>query len=110
LVQQLEYEIKKKEALEKFSETFKPKEIVTETGKINWGKLLDRAVGIGEKIVEKIPARTPEIKPIQPLPIQPQEVKQVEVQPTIVEKAEELPPASAEELPTVEKIAEETKG
>jgi hypothetical protein len=33
LIQQLEYEIKKKELLEKFAEQFKPKEIVTESGK-----------------------------------------------------------------------------
>jgi hypothetical protein len=110
LVQQLDYEIKKKEMLEKFAESFKPKEIVTETGKINWGKLLDRAVGIGEKIVEKLPARAPEIKPVQPIPVQPQEVKPVEVpQATAELPASTVEEIKTEELPTVSEIAKEKK-
>jgi hypothetical protein len=111
LVQQLEYEMKKKEVLEKFAETFKPKEIVGEGGKINWGQLLDRAMGIGEKIVEKMPPRMPELKPVQPIPVMPAQPtpQPVEVQP---QTPAELPTPSEEitELPTIENIPiEETK-
>jgi len=111
LVKQLEYELKKKEVLEKFAESFK----------INWGKLLDRAVGIGEKIVEKIPAKTPEMKPVQPLPVQPieQEVAPIP-QPEVREetKVEETKPeesyegivqvSTQEEAPKTE-VKEESK-
>jgi hypothetical protein len=105
LLEQLEYEIKKKEMLEKFAEQFKPKEIVTDSGKINWGKLLDRIIGVGEKVVEKLPARTPEMKPVQQIPLQeiaqPQPVAQPAPQPQQIEQPE------AEEMPTVEQILKE---
>jgi hypothetical protein len=105
LLQQLEYEIKKKEMLEKFAEEFKPKEIVSEGGKINWGKMLERIIGVGEKVVEKLPARTPEMKPIQQIPlqeiVQPQPVAQPAPQPQQIEQPE------AEEMPTVEQILKE---
>jgi hypothetical protein len=105
LLEQLEYEIKKKELLEKFAEQFKPKEIVTDSGKINWGKLLDRIIGVGEKVVEKLPARTPEMKPVQQIPLQeiaqPQPVAQPAPQPQQIEQPE------AEEMPTVEQILKE---
>ena len=106
LLEQLEYEIKKKELLEKFAEQFKPKEIVTEGGKINWGKLLDRIIGVGEKVVEKLPARTPEMRPVQQIPLQeiaqPQPVAQPAPQPQQIEQ-----PKAEEEMPTVEQILKE---
>jgi hypothetical protein len=106
LLEQLEYEIKKKELLEKFAEQFKPKEIVTEGGKINWGKLLDRIIGVGEKVVEKLPARVPEMKPVHQIPLQeiaqPQPVAQPAPQLQQIEQ-----PKAEEEMPTVEQILKE---
>jgi len=121
IVQQLEYELKKKEILEKFAESFKPKEIVTESGKINWGKLLDRAVGIGEKIVEKIPKETPmmrEIKTIPEGPIQEIEIPQEQgefkdiVQVSVQKETPKEPPKKEEkkaEIKKEEKKVETTK-
>jgi len=119
LIQQLEYEIKKKELLEKFAEQFKPKEIVTESGKINWGKLLDRIIGVGEKVVEKLPTRVPEVKPVQPIPLQSvpqtqieqhqpiQQIAQTEIQQEQPEVQQQFVQEVEEELPTVEQIAKE---
>jgi len=117
LLKQLEYEIKKKEMLEKFAETFKPKEIISESGKINWGKVLDRIVDIGEKVVEKLPARTPELKPIQTIPIQEiqaQPTQPIEIQPQVTEaqaQPQQITQTQAQqtELPEVSDIIQEIK-
>jgi len=121
LLKQLEYEIKKKEMLEKFAETFKPKEIISESGKINWGKVLDRIVDIGEKVVEKLPAKTPELKPIQTIPIQEiqaQPTQPIEIQPQTEVQAQpqqtvQTQPTQAQttepKLPEISDIVEEIK-
>lgn len=112
LLKQLEYEIKKKEVLEKFAETFKPKEIVSESGKINWGKVLDRIVDVGEKVVEKLPAKTPELKPVQMMPVQQmaQQVAPTEIQAQPIEQQVQIQTQQTEpELPEVSEIIEEEK-
>jgi hypothetical protein len=98
LLQQLEYEIKKKEMLEKFAQEFKPKEIVTESGKINWGKFVEKGLNVFEKFVEKLPAQVPTLKTVQPIPTNVsqtiQEVQNTQQEPT---------------LPTIEDIIKESK-
>jgi len=113
LASELEEWVKKKQVLEEFAETIKPKEIVTDSGKINWGKLLDRAVGIGEKFVEKLPVKTPEPKPIKPLeetqpPLKVKTLKPVESKTPEVSEAEEaLEKESYEDIVQVS-VQEET--
>ena len=99
LLQQLEYEIKKKEMLEKFAQEFKPKDIVTESGKINWGKFVEKGLNVFEKFVEKLPAQAPPLKTVQPIPTNVsqtiQEAQNTQQEPT---------------LPTIEDIIKESKG
>jgi hypothetical protein len=68
--------------------------------------LLDRIIGVGEKVVEKLPARTPEMRPVQQIPLQeiaqPQPVAQPAPQPQQIEQ-----PKAEEEMPTVEQILKE---
>lgn len=80
LITQLENEIRKKETLEKFAETFKPKEIMKE-GKFDWGAFAERAIGIIEKGIEAA-AKRPEKPPIQ-------EVKEIPIEVKAEEKEKE---------------------
>jgi len=84
--------VAKRKILEDFAETIKPEKIVTEKGKINWGKFLDRALKIGEKIVTRVPATAPPMKPIEKMPV-----------PSIPEKKPEVPKEEVKEEVSEEK-------
>jgi len=78
LIDMLEYEMKKKEVLEKFAETFKPERIVQEGGKIDWGKLAERMLSTFEKVAEAR-ARMPTYQPVQEIPIPQSQTQQIAI-------------------------------
>ncbi len=64
-------------------------------GKINWGKVMDRAFGLGEKVIESIPGRTPPKGEVIPIP----ETQGSPPEPPTAEAPPEAPPEASPEAP-----------
>jgi len=93
-----------KEAVEKLGVVEKAPEITDQSGKLQLGKLLDRGLRIAEKFIEKMPAKTPEPKPVQFMPVEQPKAESIEPIEKKLEKIEQ----KIEEMPKVEMIIPET--
>lgn len=98
--------IETKEALEQLRDHLgigeKEVPVVDEKGKLNTAKLIERGIRLAEKIIEKIPMKAPEPKPVQQIPVPAQPVPAPEPVP---EKPPE--PSIEEKLKPIEEKLEE---